>query len=126
MWHFKCSIIEMKNIKKKRKNTSKLNTNFWPQLYSPMCAHKKLPQAPPLPVTPLALLLETASRVATWDLGQGLPKPQTSLQAMPFLWPMGTLENGLPPGLEPPILSAPYCPRNPISSIVVMRRPGAP
>jgi hypothetical protein len=56
MWHFKCSIIEMKNIKKKRKNTSKLNTNFWHQLYSPTCTQKKRPQALPLTVTPPALL----------------------------------------------------------------------
>jgi hypothetical protein len=70
----------MKNIKKKRKNSSKLNTNFWPQFYSPMCAHKKLPQAPPLPVTPLALLLEIASPVATWDTG---PRPAQTLDLPP-------------------------------------------
>jgi hypothetical protein len=72
MWHFKCSIIEMKSIKRKRKNTSKLNTNFWPQLYSPMCAHKKWHQALSLPITSLALPPEIASSVAIWDTG---PRP---------------------------------------------------
>jgi hypothetical protein len=72
MWHFECPIIEMKNIKKKRKNTAKLNTNFWPQLYSPMWAHKKQPQALPLPVAPPALLPQTVSGVATQDTG---PRP---------------------------------------------------
>jgi hypothetical protein len=57
-------------------------------------------------------------------LGQGLPKPQTSVQAVPFLWPMETLEDGVPPGSEPLALGVPYFPRNPISSTVDMRRPG--
>jgi hypothetical protein len=98
MWHFKCSTIKKKNIKKKMNNTSKLNINFWPQLYSPMCAHEKRPQTLPLHISPPALLLETASGVATQDTGPRPAQPQTSLQAVPFLWPMGTLENGLPQG----------------------------
>jgi hypothetical protein len=121
MWHFKCSIIEMRNIKKKRKNTLKLITNLWPQINSLMCTHKKGPQALSLSVTPPALLPETTSWWQPGTLGRGLPKP---LQVVSFLWPMGTLENGLPPGSEPLAFDAPYCPRNPISSIVRMRRPG--
>jgi hypothetical protein len=92
-------MIEMKNKKKKRKNNIKLNTNIWPQLCNPMCITKNglsLHQH-----SSWKLLLVQQPRT----LDQGLPKPQTSLQAMPFLWPMGTLENALPPGSGPTGLS---------------------
>jgi hypothetical protein len=123
MWHFECSIIEM-NIKRKRKNTSKLNTNFWSQLYSPMCAHKKWLQALPLPIASPTLFLETASIEATWDTG---PRQAQTLDLPPsyaFLRPVGTLESGVPPVSKHLVLSVPYCPRNPISAIIGMRRPG--
>ena len=31
-------------------------------------------------------------------LGEGIPEPTAPLKSMPDLWPIGTLEDGLPPG----------------------------
>ena len=48
---------------------------------------------------PLTLLLMQPAGT----LGKGMPKPTAPLKSMPDLWPMGTLEDGLSPGI-------PWCP----------------
>ena len=90
-----CSIIERKRLREKKNVRKKLNMPFWQQQLKEEISLAQVIPDWDLRPTPQTLLLIQPVRT----LDKGMPKPVAPHKSKPNLWSVGTLEDGLSPGM---------------------------